>query len=36
MDLYGERGRHARSAVAVVGLALNICCETEMVVEVRA
>ncbi|GIW08837.1 MAG: hypothetical protein KatS3mg060_3642 [Dehalococcoidia bacterium] len=35
MDLYGERGRHARSAISVSGLALNICCETEMVVEVR-
>jgi enamine deaminase RidA (YjgF/YER057c/UK114 family) len=34
IDLYGERGRHARSAVAVSGLALNICCETDMVVEV--
>lgn len=34
IDLYGERGRHTRSAIAVVGLALNICCETEMVVQV--
>lgn len=33
MDLYGERGRHARSAISVNGLALNICCETEMVLE---
>ncbi len=35
MDIFGEKGRHARSAVAVVGLALNICCETEMIVEVE-
>ena len=34
IDLYGERGRHARSAVAVAGLALGICCEVEMVVRV--
>ncbi len=34
MDLYGERGRHARSAISVTGLALNICCEIEMIVEV--
>ncbi|WFE38581.1 RidA family protein [Micromonospora sp. WMMD998] len=34
MDLYGERGRHSRSAIAVAGLGLDICCETEMVVEV--
>jgi enamine deaminase RidA (YjgF/YER057c/UK114 family) len=35
MDLYGERGRHARSAVTVAALTLDICCETEMIVEVR-
>lgn len=34
IDLYGERGRHARSAVAVAGLALGVCCEVEMVVRV--
>lgn len=34
MDLYGERGRHARSAVTVAALTLDICCETEMIVEV--
>lgn len=34
MDLYGERGRHSRSAIAVAGLGLDICCETEMIVEV--
>lgn len=34
IDLYGARGRHARSAVAVAGLALGVCCEVEMVVRV--
>jgi enamine deaminase RidA (YjgF/YER057c/UK114 family) len=34
IDLYGERGRHVRSAVAVSGLALSVCCETEMIAEV--
>jgi enamine deaminase RidA (YjgF/YER057c/UK114 family) len=34
IDLYGERGRHARSAVVVAGLTMDICCETEMVLEV--
>lgn len=36
IDLYGKRGRHARSAVTVAGLALGICCETEMVVQVAS
>lgn len=36
MDLYGERGRHARSAIPAVGLTLDIICETEMIVEVAA
>ncbi len=35
MDLYGERGRHSRSAICVAGLALDIICETEMIVEVE-
>ena len=34
IDLYGERGRHARSAVVVAGLTMDICCEIEMVVQV--
>ena len=34
MDLYGERGRHSRSAICVAGLVLDIVCETEMIVEV--
>ena len=34
IDLYGDRGRHARSAISVVGLSLGICCEVEGVVEV--
>jgi enamine deaminase RidA (YjgF/YER057c/UK114 family) len=36
IDLYGDRGRHARSAIAVAGLALDVCCEVEMVVAVRS
>lgn len=36
IDLYGERGRHARSAVVVAGLTLDICCEIEMVVEISS
>jgi enamine deaminase RidA (YjgF/YER057c/UK114 family) len=35
MDLYGERGRHARSAICVPALVLDIVCETEMIVEVE-
>lgn len=34
MDIFGERGRHSRSAICVSGLALDIVCETEMIVEV--
>ena len=35
IDLFGERGRHVRSAITVADLALGICCEVEMVVQVR-
>lgn len=35
IDVFGDRGRHARSAVVVAGLTMNICCETEMIVEVQ-
>jgi enamine deaminase RidA (YjgF/YER057c/UK114 family) len=35
IEVFGERGRHARSAVVVAGLTMNICCETEMIVEVK-
>lgn len=34
IDIFGERGRHARSAVVVAGLTMDICCEIEMVVQV--
>lgn len=34
VDLFGERGRHARSAVGMVALPANISVEIEMVVEV--
>ena len=35
MDLYGDRGRHSRSAICVPSLVLDIVCETEMIVEVE-
>jgi enamine deaminase RidA (YjgF/YER057c/UK114 family) len=34
VDLFGERGRHARSAVGMVALPANISVEIEMIVEV--
>lgn len=34
VELFGERGRHARSAVGMQGLPFNIAVEIEMVVEV--
>ena len=35
VNLYGERGRHARSAVGMGGLPSNCCIEIEMIVEVE-
>lgn len=35
VSLYGERGRHARSAVGMGGLPNNVCIEVEMIVEVE-
>ena len=35
VNLYGERGRHARSAVGMGGLPSNVCIEIEMIVEVE-
>ena len=34
VELYGDRGRHARSAVGMGGLPMNICVEIEMILEV--
>jgi enamine deaminase RidA (YjgF/YER057c/UK114 family) len=34
LDLFGERGRHARSAVGVAALPLGFAVEVEMVVQV--
>lgn len=34
LELYGDQGRHARSAVGMVGLPLQACVEVEMIVEV--
>ena len=33
LDLFGERGRHARSSVGVAELPMNIAVEVEMIVE---
>ena len=35
VNLYGDRGRHARSAVGMGGLPINCCIEIEMIVEVE-
>jgi enamine deaminase RidA (YjgF/YER057c/UK114 family) len=35
LDLFGDRGRHARSAVGVTALPLKFAVEVEMVVQVR-
>ena len=34
VDVFGDRGRHARSAVGVAALPAKVCIEVEMVVEV--
>ena len=34
VELYGEQGRHARSAVGMAGLPLRACVEVELIVEV--
>lgn len=36
LELFGERGRHARSSVGMAELPMNIAVEVEMVVEVAA
>ena len=33
--VFGDRGRHARAAVGIVALPMNICVEIEMIVEVE-
>ncbi len=35
VDILGERGRHARSAVGVNELPMNVCVEIEMIVRLR-
>ena len=35
VSLYGDQGRHARSAVGMGGLPSNVCIEIEMIVEVE-
>ena len=34
VEIFGDMGRHARSAVGVAALPSNVCIEVEMVVEV--
>jgi enamine deaminase RidA (YjgF/YER057c/UK114 family) len=36
MEVFGEKGNHARSAVGVSELPLNLPVEIEMIVEVKA
>ncbi len=35
VEVFGERGRHARSAVGMVSLPSNIACEIEVIVEIQ-
>ena len=35
IEIFGDRGKHARSAVGMTSLPWNIACEVEMIVEVR-
>lgn len=35
VEIFGDRGRHARSAVGVASLPLNACVEVELIVEVE-
>jgi enamine deaminase RidA (YjgF/YER057c/UK114 family) len=35
VEIFGDRGRHARSAIGVAALPLNACVEIEMIVEVE-
>jgi enamine deaminase RidA (YjgF/YER057c/UK114 family) len=35
IEIFGERGKHARSAVGMTSLPWNIACEVEMIVEVK-
>jgi enamine deaminase RidA (YjgF/YER057c/UK114 family) len=34
VEVFGEKGRHARSAVGVPSLPLNACVEVEAIVEI--
>jgi len=35
IEIFGDRGQHARSAVGMISLPWNIACEVEMIVEIR-
>jgi enamine deaminase RidA (YjgF/YER057c/UK114 family) len=35
VEVFGERGKHARSAVGAPSLPRNIACEIELIVEVQ-
>ena len=36
IEVFGERGKHARSAIGVSSLPWNLACEVEMIVEIKA
>ena len=35
VEVFGEKGRHARSAVGMIALPMNMAVEIEMIVEVE-
>ena len=35
VEMFGDRGKHARSAVGMIALPLNIAVEIEMIVEIE-
>ena len=35
LEVFGERGRHARSAIGVGSLPWNLACEVEAIVQIR-
>ncbi len=35
VDIFGERGKHARSAVGMASLPWNIACEVELIVQIK-
>jgi enamine deaminase RidA (YjgF/YER057c/UK114 family) len=35
IEVFGDRGQHARSAIGVSSLPWNLACEVEMIVQIR-